>query len=55
MASSDGLVADVDRAGADDVAQLARVERGHQFAFAAESRDELLDVANHLSWFHVTK
>lgn len=48
------LVADVDWSRADNVAQFARVESGDQFAFAAESRDELLDVADHLSRFHVT-
>lgn len=48
------LVTDVNRAGADDIAQFARIESCHQFALTVESRDEFVDVADHLSWFHVT-
>jgi hypothetical protein len=39
---------------ADNVAQFARIERGNQFALAAESRKELVGEADHLSRFHVT-
>lgn len=47
------LVSNVDRARSNNVAELSRVERGHQFAFAAEARDELVYVAHQLARFDV--
>ena len=47
------LIADVNRARAEDIAQLAGVECGNQLAFAAKARSELLHEANHLALFDV--
>jgi hypothetical protein len=48
------LITDMNGTRSDNVAQFARIERGDQFALAAESRKELVGEADHLSRFHVT-
>ncbi len=48
------LIADMDRTGTNNVAQLAGVESSNKFTLTIEARHKLLNEADHLSRFHVT-
>lgn len=45
----------MNRARADNVTQFARIESSNKFALTIEARNELMNVADHLSRFHVTE